>query len=55
MRQTGEVLVAGLWGEVIIKGVEMVILALELILLIVAQRLAVSAGLVCATMSKRIN
>jgi hypothetical protein len=55
VRQTGEVLVAGLWREVIVKGVKMVILALELILLVIAQRLAVSAGLMCATMSKRIN
>jgi hypothetical protein len=46
----GQVIVARL-RRVLFKRVEMIILALEIILLKVAQRLAVSTGLVCATMS----
>jgi hypothetical protein len=55
VRQAGEVLVAGFWGEILIKRVEMVLLAIEFVLLVVTQRLAVSAGLMCATMSNEFN
>jgi hypothetical protein len=46
----GQVIVARL-RRVLFKRVEVIILTLEIILLKVAQRLAVSTGLVCATMS----
>jgi hypothetical protein len=52
VRQARDVLVARLWGEVVIERVEVVLLALEIVLLVVAQRLAVRAGLMRATMSK---
>jgi hypothetical protein len=52
VRQAREVLVARLWGEILVEPVEMVLLAFELVLLVVAQRLAVRAGFVCATVSK---
>lgn len=38
-------------GRVLLEGVELVILTLELILVEVAQRLAIRTGLVCAAMS----
>jgi hypothetical protein len=55
VRQARDVLVARLWGEVVIERVEVVLLALEIVLLVVAQRLAVRAGLMRATMSKWID
>jgi hypothetical protein len=55
VREAGEVLVAGLWREILLETVEVVLLAFELVLLVVTQRLAVRAGFVCATMSKLIN
>jgi hypothetical protein len=39
------------FGRVLFKRVEVVLLAFEVVLLEVAQRLAVSTRLVCATMS----
>lgn len=54
VRQT-EVLVAGLRRKLIRERVEVVFLALEVVFfLVVTQRLAVSAGLVCATMSNEL-
>jgi hypothetical protein len=50
VRQT-KILIARFGREVIVKRVEMVVLALEVVLLVIAQRLAISAGLMCATMS----
>jgi hypothetical protein len=46
----GQVIIARL-RRVLFKRVEVIIFALEIILLKVAKRLAVSTGLVCATMS----
>jgi len=45
-----QVIVARVRG-ILFKRVEVVLLAFEVILLVVAERLAISAGLVCATMS----
>ena len=49
-----EVLVARLRRKLILKRVEVVLLALKVVFLVVTQRLAVSAGLVCATMSNEL-
>jgi hypothetical protein len=50
-----EVLVARLGRKLVLKRVEVIILAFKVFfLLVVAQRLAVSAGLVCATMSDEL-
>jgi hypothetical protein len=49
----GQVIIARL-GRVLFKRVEVIILAFEIIFLKVTQRLAVSTGLVCATMSKTL-
>jgi hypothetical protein len=46
----GEIVVAR-FGRVLFERVEVVLVALEIVLLVIAQRLAVRAGLVCATMS----
>lgn len=51
VRQAREVLVTRLGRQFVLKRVEVVFLALEVLFLVVAQRLAVSTGLVCATMS----
>ena len=54
VRQT-EVLVAGLRRKLIRERVEVVFLTLKVVLfLVVTQWLAVSAGLVCATMSNEL-
>jgi hypothetical protein len=47
---TGKVVGSGP-GGVLLKRVQLVVFALELVLVVVAQWLAVRAGLVCATMS----
>jgi hypothetical protein len=50
-----EVLVARLRRKLVLKRVEVIVLAFEVFfLLVVTQRLAVSAGLVCATMSNEL-
>lgn len=41
-------------GRVLLEGVELVILTLELILVEVAQRLAIRTGLVCAAMLGKV-
>jgi hypothetical protein len=46
----GEIIVAG-FGRVFFERVKVVLIALEIVFLVIAQRLAVRAGLVCATMS----
>jgi hypothetical protein len=42
------------FGRILLKRVEVILLTLEVILLVVAQRLAISTRLVCATMSKNV-
>jgi hypothetical protein len=49
----GEVIVAG-FRRVLFERVEVVLVALEIVFLVIAQRLAVRAGLVCATMSVEV-
>jgi hypothetical protein len=44
-------IVVARFGRVLFERVEVVLVALEIVLLVIAQRLAVRAGLVCATMS----
>jgi hypothetical protein len=41
-------------GRILFKRVEMILLTLEVVLLVVTQRLAISTRLVCATMSKDV-
>lgn len=54
VRQAREVLVARLWREVLIERVDVVLFALKVVLLVVAERLAVGTGLVCATMLGKV-
>lgn len=54
VRQAREVVVARLRREVVLERLEVVLVTLEIFLLVIAQRLAVSAGLVCATMSAKV-
>jgi hypothetical protein len=53
VRQT-KVLVARFRRELIVKRMEVVLLALKVVFLVVTERLAISAGLVCATMSNEL-
>jgi hypothetical protein len=50
VRQTRDVVVTRL-GRILSERVEVILLALKIVLLVVAKRLAVRTGLVCATMS----
>lgn len=50
VRQARKVVIARL-GRILFERVEVILFALEVIILVVAERLAIRAGLVCATMS----
>ncbi len=52
MRQTGEIVIARFWG-VFFERVEVILLTFKVLFLVVTERLAVWAWLVCATMSAR--
>ena len=55
VRQAREVLVARLRREVLIERVDVILFALKVLLLVVAERLAVGTGFMCATMSNEVN
>lgn len=53
MRQAGEVVVARFRRQIVLERLKVVILTFQVFVLVIAQRLAVSAGLMCATMSNK--
>jgi hypothetical protein len=55
VRKTRQVVVTRFRREIILKRLEVVIFTFKVFFLVITQRLAVSAGLVCATMSDKVS